>query len=292
MMKNFIPALGFAVVFTVGLTLVLVMVLRPWASANESYDTHFNYREQAPPGYERSTLAWVEDPHGGAPEGWQPRVKDAPGYMLYVARGCAACHGLYAQGGVAPALLGDSDRKIAKLVRDGTGGMPTYHSAELTEKELAAITAYLIYLGPEPTPTVSTAKPTPTPYPTATPTPAPTATPTPTPLPGVTPIPTATPTPATQKPTKPVLSAAELKAAQQLYMDVGCDICHGAKAEGGQKGPTLVGADLTRDVIVKDVREGVRTPGSKYPRAMEPSSATDLSDLELEQLVKYLLSLN
>ncbi len=101
------------------------------------------------------------------------------------------------------------------------------------------------------------------------------------PEPEVTPTPTPIP--------EPTLSPAEFEAAQQLYIDVGCDICHGVRGEGGEKGPEL--KDLTVEEITKAVREGIRTPGSKYTREMEPYSENDLFDGELEQIISYLQSL-
>lgn len=280
--QSLVPTLLLAAVLAVGLTLIMVVTLRPWASANTAYDTHLNLREEAPASYSRTADTWVETTPG-APKGWTAsRVtpEAAYGYALFAGRGCAGCHGLSAQGGVGPSLLGDPERKIAKLVRDGTGGMPTYHDTELTQAELNAIMSYIFNLGPEPTETPVKARPTPTPYPTATPIPTPTPTPTPTPVPGVTPTPTPTPTP------KPTLSPGEMKDLQNLFRAVGCDICHGSLGEGITKGPKL--RDLTRDEIIQTVRNGKRTPGSVYPRAMEAVSLSDLSDQELDQIIKFL----
>ncbi|MBI4313071.1 MAG: c-type cytochrome [Chloroflexi bacterium] len=291
MNKGFVAGGWFLLVLAVGSMLVFVVTLRPWASANEAYDTHLNFKEGVPGSYSRSAVTYVES-EAGAPMGWKPthRVGDSPsGYVLYFGLGCASCHGLYAEGGVGPFLLGDTERKITKLVRDGTGGMPTYHAEELSDQKLADLISYIMSLGPAPTETPVPAKPTPTPYPTATPTPAPTPTPTATPVPGATPTPTPSPTPTAPK---QALSPAEVQAAQRLFVDVGCDICHGAKAEGGQKGPKLVKADLDREEVVKNIREGVRNPDSKYPREMEPYDLTELTDAEMEQIVKYLLNLN
>ncbi len=289
MSKNFVAMLWSVLVLTVGGALIMVVTLRPWASANEAYDTHFNIKEGVPDSYSRTTLTWIEDTPG-APSAWEhtSRVGDpAPGYVLYVGHGCAACHGLAGEGGVGSPLLGDAERKYNNVVRDGTGGMPTYHQVDLTDKELADIVSYVQSLGPEPTETPVVAKPTATPYPTATPTPAPTATPTPTPVPGATPTPTPSPTPTVPK---PALSPAELKAAQQLFADVGCDICHGPSADGGTKGPKLTG--FTADEIIKSVRDGKRSPDSKYPREMEAYDLNKLTDQELDQLIKFLLSKN
>ncbi len=288
MNKSFVTAFWSLLVLAIGGALILVVTLRPWSDANEAYDTHFNTKEGVPGSYSRTVLTYLETtPEAPAP--WQPTSRletPVPGYVLYVSLACAACHGLNAEGGVAPSLLGDAERKFNNVVRDGTGGMPTYHKVELTDAQLLAIVGYVQSLGLEPEETV-TAKPTATPYPTATPTPAPTPTPTATPLPGVTPTPTPSPTPTVAK---PVVSPEEMKKAQQLFADVGCDICHGANAKGGTKGPTLAG--MTEDDIIKAVREGLRKPDSKYPRAMEAVDQTKLSDGELAIIVKFLLNLN
>ncbi len=225
-----------------------------------------------------------------APIGWEVVRNGASvadrGLVLYVARGCASCHGLGGTGtSVGSSVLGASERKVTRLIRDGSGGMPVYHPNDLSDQEIQTLAGYIASLGPAPTETPIFGTPTATPWPSPTPTPAPKPTPTPIPTPSSTPEPGTTPTPTPV----PTVSDAEIKAAQQLYIDVGCDICHGKSAEGGEKGPELKG--FTAEDISKAVREGIRNQASKYPREMERYTTNDLTDEELEQLVKYLLSL-
>jgi ubiquinol-cytochrome c reductase cytochrome c subunit len=65
---------------------------------------------------------------------------------------CAACHGPGAGGDavgggyVAPSLLGDDPVIVGEAVRTGPGAMPVFGPGQISDEELDAIAAYLIYL--------------------------------------------------------------------------------------------------------------------------------------------------
>jgi ubiquinol-cytochrome c reductase cytochrome c subunit len=65
---------------------------------------------------------------------------------------CAACHGAGAGGDavgggyVAPPLLGVDPVTVGEAVRTGPGVMPVFSERQISEEELDAIAAYLIYL--------------------------------------------------------------------------------------------------------------------------------------------------
>lgn len=311
MIRLLVPGSLVIGVLAIGLTLIIVVTLRPWAGADASYHTHLNFYEVPPEDYTRTEFSVVGD-EITLPQGWDLSSKkkasndiDA-GLKSYIARACASCHGIKGKGNASgPPIVGLSERKIRKVMKDGSGGMPVYHEDALNTGETDLLVGYIVSLGSEPieTPTPSPA-PTPWPKPSATPsatptrTPRPTYTPTPAPAGLPTPMATATPTPtpppvavstATPLP-KPDLSPEEFEAAKQLYIDVGCDICHGPSAEGNEKGPAVAGS--TTDEIRTSVREGIRDPNSKYPREMKATDDADLSDEELQMIIDFLRSLD
>ena len=72
------------------------------------------------------------------------------GEELFVAKGCASCHGLRGQGGTfAPPNAGSSVEKLLAKVRTGPKGMPQFSEKEVTNDDLAAISAYLVKVGKE-----------------------------------------------------------------------------------------------------------------------------------------------
>lgn len=71
------------------------------------------------------------------------------GHVLYIARGCASCHGLDASGGVfAKDLPGLTGEEIREAVRDEGGDMPYFSTEGLSDGELSRIIAYLTSLPP------------------------------------------------------------------------------------------------------------------------------------------------
>ena len=72
------------------------------------------------------------------------------GYEVYLAAGCAVCHGENAEGtDLAPALAGHSDAAVRRQVRAPTGSMPVYPPEKISETELDALVAYITHLGGE-----------------------------------------------------------------------------------------------------------------------------------------------
>lgn len=293
-----VPLLAAGGVFAGLLVIVVQGTLRPWADSTYAYETHFNFAGVTPE-YGRTNTSMV----GATPaplEGWVPAAgveADAEdiGRVNYVAFGCASCHGMRGEGLPAgPPIAGDDARRTATLTRKGPGNMPYYDEVHLVAARMDAIGAYLQALpaAPEVTPL---AIPAPTPYPTATPTPtptptpAPTPTPTPTPLPPGAPTPTPSPTPSpTPTPTPtPTPDPARLKEAQELYVIVGCDLCHGADGLGAEDGPGLGGLSADRH------REYTRNPTEPDDRwkPMDPYPPADLSDEELEIITYFLVNL-
>lgn len=313
MKKYVMPLAIVGAILSAALTLEIVVTLRPWAGADASYHTHLNFLQVPPEDYTRTELTRLGT-EIGAPSGWTisnqflKSGEEAEDLLLYVGLACASCHGLVGEGTPAgPQVRGTSARKLTKVMRDGSGGMPPYHEIEVSDDQIELLTGFMERVGPKPEET-ATPKPTETPWPTATPVPPATATPMPTPtytptplpiLPGGRPVtlpPTATaiPTPlpgatATPEPTplpKPDLSPEQFKTAQQLYIDVGCDLCHGALGEGNKEGPPAIGYTPTE--IRDSIREGIRNPDSKWPREMKPAGEGEITDAEINIIINFL----
>lgn len=115
--------------------------------------THANLVLQFDPHYTRTEQAVVGMPasYGGpGPAVVLPLSVDpaARGKAMLVTRGCAQCHGLTGQGGVVgPPIAGFDLDTLRDKARKGPGGMPAYHSREVSDEDLAAISAYLESVG-------------------------------------------------------------------------------------------------------------------------------------------------
>ncbi|MBI2872927.1 MAG: cytochrome c [Chloroflexi bacterium] len=157
--RYLVPASGLLLVTGLAMLLIVVVVLRPWSDANSSWKTHLNLAEAAPPGYARTVPAYAGET--GPLAAWMPSPSldgvylslDAPsvdeGRVLYIARGCASCHGLDARGAVFGAdLPGHSMTKVMKGVRKPLGRMPGFGPADLSDEELEKIAAYIASLAP------------------------------------------------------------------------------------------------------------------------------------------------
>ena len=105
-------------------------------------------------------------------------------------------------------------------------------------------------------------------------------------MPGAAVTPAPKPTPA---PTPVPLDPAKVEAGRALFVDVGCDLCHGADAAGTSDAPSLWGVD--EEKVREQVRDPINSPGSEYTKTMDPYTTDDLSDAELDAIVSYLLSL-
>jgi len=140
--RFFIPAVLMALVSGLALGLIGGIVAR-------SPETHANVR---PAGYDRTAVGYVGEvaPYEGfglagarVDDGADPIAR---GRGLFLATGCAACHGLAAQGGaVGPRLdLEEIFREdFGPIVRSGPGGMPAFTDATLSDVDLEAIYGYL-----------------------------------------------------------------------------------------------------------------------------------------------------
>lgn len=286
------PAIGVGVLVITILLLAVQATLRPWATDDYGSDTHLNTRDELN-NYSRTSLTYVGD-ELAAPLGWMPsdaaRDSAYPGYAAYVGYGCAACHGLDGSGtAVGPSINGASERRINNLVRQGPKQMPGYDDAHIIPGDLDLIVSYLTgrpEAPPTPEPFV---RPTATPFPVPTATAAPTAVPTAVPataVPGASP--TATAPAATATPPQAAVDTARLNKARILFLDVGCDICHGQAGEGGPDGPAL--EDMTADYIRDFVRDPQRPANSRYSEAMDPFDEMALSDEELSEIIYFLLN--
>ena len=98
---------------------------------------------------------------------------------------------------------------------------------------------------------------------------------------GDTPVAAATPAPAPTKPAAPAIDPALIAKGKKLYADgaadMGCAMCHGDNAKGGDGGPSVVGASVA---TMKKAFKG---------DAMEPFRT--LKDADLKALEAYLKSL-
>lgn len=87
------------------------------------------------------------------PEGQgHTEISDDPavqaGYEVFVATGCAACHGQNAEGSaIAPALTGHSDGQVRRQVRAPVGIMPVFPPDKINSSELDSLVAYVTSLG-------------------------------------------------------------------------------------------------------------------------------------------------
>ena len=107
-----------------------------------------------------------------------------------------------------------------------------------------------------------------------------------TPIPGASPTPTSVPPTAT--PTRPAVDTARLDSARRLFLDVGCDICHGVAAEGTSSGPSI--EDMTAQELADFIRNPQRPANSTYSEAMDAYSVMDLTEEELEEIIFFLLN--
>lgn len=272
MMRHLVPLAFTVAVLGVALTLILVVTTRPWASANESYDTHLNFKAGVPDDYARTDPTYIGTEEislnwKGADRGLaEDAVKAA-----FVNAGCASCHGLDGTGGaVGPNILPIDEEKVVENVRFGPSGMPASYAVDLSDEHLAVINEYLRVLKAA-NPEASQPPPTPTPVPTRVPTP--------------TPIVDAVATPTT------VLTGpdSELLELGKLLYDVtagvngtGCAYCHGPDGKGGGEAGNTA----------PDIRGAGRIPIREALRGANDMTDITLSNEELKAVIEYLKFLN
>ena len=72
------------------------------------------------------------------------------GQALFIAKGCAACHGQNAEGSqIAPALPGHSEETVKRQVRNPRFQMPAFTEDQVTDEELQVIALYIASLSGE-----------------------------------------------------------------------------------------------------------------------------------------------
>ncbi len=245
-----IPTLGIGAVLLTALLLVFQVTLRPWANADSSWDTHLNLRTP-PDGYTRTTLSYVSA-GVGAPVGWEPLPAPASAPV--------------SQGQLD--YVGYGCASCHGVYGTGTAAAPPVagssvrRSTTLTRQGPGGMPAYdEAHLRGASLETIAE-------YVLSLPEqdrPAPLVAPSPTPDP------------------------VRLQAAQLLFVDVGCDLCHAEDAMGTEEGPAL--NDLTAQEVQDFVRDPVRPPDSTYPKEMKAYGLDKLLDEELEELIFYLSNL-
>ncbi|MBI2883375.1 MAG: c-type cytochrome [Candidatus Methylomirabilis oxyfera] len=84
-------------------------------------------------------------PAAGAPPAPSPGAPDlaAQGRQVYESKGCVACHGPKAEGGIGPALAGFNEAQILKQVRTPKGAMPAFPPDRLSDEEIKALAAFI-----------------------------------------------------------------------------------------------------------------------------------------------------
>jgi len=142
MSRFFVPAVLVALVSGLALGLIGGIVAR-------SPETHANVR---PAGYDRTDVAYVGEvlPYEGIGlAGARPDEAADPiarGRILFLAYGCAACHGVDAQGGVVGPKLDLEEifkEDFVPIVRTGPAGMPAFTDTILSDGDLDSIYAFL-----------------------------------------------------------------------------------------------------------------------------------------------------
>ncbi|MFN3974472.1 MAG: c-type cytochrome [Dehalococcoidia bacterium] len=142
-----IPGLALGGVVSLAALLIFQIVWRPWASADNSWRTHLNLGEAASRGYTRTVNTYVGK--NGPLAAWDLKpgaviAREQEGRALYVAKGCASCHGLDAKGALFAAdLSGLGSDRVTKAVRSPRGQMPAFSEMEVSDEALAKIAAYL-----------------------------------------------------------------------------------------------------------------------------------------------------
>jgi mono/diheme cytochrome c family protein len=140
--RFFVPAVLVALVSGLAVGLIGGIVAR-------SPETHANVR---PAGYDRTVVGYVGEvlPYEGIGLA-DGRLADnadpiARGRILFLADGCAGCHGVDAQGGVVGPKLDLEEifrEDFGQIVRSGPGGMPAFKDSILGDVDLESIYKYL-----------------------------------------------------------------------------------------------------------------------------------------------------
>ena len=142
--KNMLlPAFIGSAVLMIALTLLTIVARSPY--------THSNLSADFDPRYTRTDQIVVGAPIPfGAGRFTVPLANNQIefGKQLFIADGCASCHGLDGRGGiVGPSILGKTAKKLRTTMRVGPQGMPAYADGTLSDADLEAIAAYLNSIG-------------------------------------------------------------------------------------------------------------------------------------------------
>ena len=74
-------------------------------------------------------------------------VADSPGHALFIAKGCAACHGQNGEGTtIAPALPSHNEAIVINQVRNPRFQMPAFSPSQVSNEELEAIAGFIANL--------------------------------------------------------------------------------------------------------------------------------------------------
>ena len=142
--KNMLlPAFIGGAVLLIALSLLTIVARSPYTHANldAGFDPRYRRTEQMilgapiPMGHSALAVAPASDPA-------------QRGRQLFVANGCASCHGLDGHGGIiGPSILGTKAEKLRTVTSIGPRGMPPYAPGALSDQDLAAIAAFLSATG-------------------------------------------------------------------------------------------------------------------------------------------------
>ncbi len=138
-MRTFtVPTLYALAVVFLSVLLLTIGARSPYTHANllPYYSQQYTRTEQAVVGPARTFR--------GARESVRPADGRELGKVLFVARGCAGCHGIDARSGVVgPPIVGADVNMLKEKAYRGPGGMPAYSAETLTDRDLAFIASYL-----------------------------------------------------------------------------------------------------------------------------------------------------
>ncbi len=272
MNRLFVPRIGVVAVLGLATLLIGVIILR-------SPDTHANLWNEVRDGYSRTDVGMVAaEGQTAVTETSGSRNSDllflAPtwpvvlqgeaasripelGERLYIASGCAKCHGLEGQGGiVGPPLAGLDPEIVTAMARIGPRGMPAFPTDMLSEDALAKLAAYVGALKPVGPVIASEEEPTKATMP-------------------VSQAPSTAPSPSPEG----ALAGGDEAKGKRLFGGK-CAACHGQDGSGGY-GPSLIG--LGPEAIERAVRQG---------QGNMPSFGTEsITDQALRDIASYLHSL-
>jgi cytochrome c553 len=126
---------------------VLVLALSLLTIVARSPYTHSNLNPGFDPGYTRTKQMVVSTPvpYVGDSLAMAPATNPVElGKQLYIADGCAGCHGLDGHGGIiGPSIVGVTAQKIGAKTSVGPKGMLPYAPGDMTVQDQAAIAAFL-----------------------------------------------------------------------------------------------------------------------------------------------------